>query len=116
MNFTSNTSTQQSLSFAWERASLDDFFRKEFQFSSLSPDKICDFRIKRLFWFYKKLIVYVIDDRSSIGKWRRVRKLESKTKAFARSRRVNEVIEMLRLQKEKFDSLGHRDKGWFCQY
>lgn len=116
MNFTSNTTTQQSLQLAWEKARLSDFFQKEFQSLNLSPDKICDFRIKRLFWFYKKLIIYVIDDRASIGKWRRVRKLESALNTLVKSKSLRATIEALKQQKEKFESLGHRDKGWFCQY
>jgi|GEM_PF-5443991 len=112
MNFTLNTNAQLPL----KKTKLDDFFPNQFQSPNLSPEKICDYRIERFFWFYKKLIVYVIDDRASIGKWRRVRKFESMTNTLAKGKRVNEIIEILRKQKEKFDSLGHREKSWFCQY
>lgn len=115
MNFTLNTTTQALLP-SDQKLSLEALLKNQFQSPNLSSEKICDYRIEGFFWFYKKLIVYVIDDKGSIGKWRRVRKLESKTNTLAKGNRINEIIEVLRFQKEKFESLGRREKSWFCQY
>lgn len=100
----------------FDNNSLDSRCKAELHGLSVPVDKICDYKIKNSLLFNKSLTLYVIDDSISFGKWWRIRKVKIEKGILLSRRNFKNTLKSLQIQKEKFDSIGSREKSWFIQY